>query len=125
MGDFLPETSVYIIFFSNMTCSTLTNTRYSLAAEQQWQITLKEKPVSSEEKKTGLKQGKVTKWEENTMYEDILERRYAPGKRQNSFYMDLPRLESYERRMEALDEFPGYTYYIDRGSQKLVCEKLR
>lgn len=59
------------------------------------------------------------------MYNETLERRYAPGKRRNSFYMDLPRLENYERRMEALDGFLGYTYYIDEVNQRLVQEKMK
>lgn len=58
------------------------------------------------------------------MYNEVLERRYAPGKRQNSFYMDMPRLEYYERRMKALGECAGYTYHIDESGQKLVQEKI-
>ncbi len=59
------------------------------------------------------------------MYNELLERRYAPGKRQNSFYVDLPEVESYERRMNALDGFSGYTYYLDDTNQKLVQEKMK
>lgn len=59
------------------------------------------------------------------MYSEFMEKRYAPGKRKNSFYMDMPRLEGYEKRMEDLDDALEYTYYIDDSNRKLVQETIQ
>lgn len=58
------------------------------------------------------------------MYNERLRKRYAVGKRNNSFYMDMPRVEGYEKRMEILSELSGYTYHIDRSSNRLVQENI-
>lgn len=57
------------------------------------------------------------------MYNEAWEKRYSPGKRKNSFYMDQPKVKSHEKRMEALDRFSGYTYYLDGSGSKLIREK--
>lgn len=49
-------------------------------------------------------------------------KRYAPGKRRNSFYMDIPEPKEHEEWMEVLDKHPGYTYHIDDSGKTLVRE---
>lgn len=53
-----------------------------------------------------------------------LEQRYAPGRRENSFFEDMPVIKKEKRQSSSSDEHLfEYTYYIDSDG-KLIKEKL-
>lgn len=53
-----------------------------------------------------------------------LEQRYAPGRRENSFFVDMPVIKKEKNQSSSSDEHLfEYTYYIDSDGT-LIKEKL-
>lgn len=54
-----------------------------------------------------------------------LEKRYVPGRRENSFFMDMPIIEKNRKRASVASEnIFEYTYYVDSDGS-LIKEKLK
>lgn len=59
------------------------------------------------------------------MTKEFLGKRCKPGRRENSFYMDMP--GSAKSREHAIYErgFVGYSYHIDKATGSLVRDELK
>lgn len=58
------------------------------------------------------------------MNREQAEKRYAPGSRRNSFFMDMPFIDKKEHKSSSvLEKNFEYTYYVDSDGS-LIKEKL-
>lgn len=59
------------------------------------------------------------------MLNEKIEERYAPGRRENSFFMDMPVKKRKERKSApiAANRIAGYTYYINANGD-LIREAI-
>lgn len=59
------------------------------------------------------------------MTKEFLEKRYKPGRRENSFYMDMPEDTNSEEYAIYERGFVGYSYHIDKATGSLVQDELK
>lgn len=66
-----------------------------------------------------------TRKEEFIMTKEFLEKRYKPGRRENSFYMDMPGSAKSKEYAIYSRDFTGYSYHIDKATGSLVRDVLK
>lgn len=55
-----------------------------------------------------------------------LEKKYAPKRRENSFYMDMSAMNQPAGSSKYLGNFTGYSaFYLDNASQKIMRTELK
>lgn len=59
------------------------------------------------------------------MLSERLEERYMPGRRKNSFFMNMPNRKKQGGSSVISKDFAGYSYYIQKDTGKLVRETMR
>lgn len=58
------------------------------------------------------------------MFSEKLEERYMPGRRKNSFFMDMPDRKKQTGSSKMPKALSGYSYYIQNDTGKLVREMM-
>ena len=56
---------------------------------------------------------------------EFLEKRYKPGRRENSFYMDMPGSAKSKEYAIYSRDFAGYSYHKDKSTGSIVPDELK